>query len=517
MHFCDQCGTQLDDSLTFCITCGAKQPPVYTTNPNYHTYSAPKPDHKRILKRILWIAIPIVVLAIGFIIVFGLISNSPAVKFSRSVNAFFTDFAEVQGDEINARLKKEPYDMSAKVDLSSLSELTDGQLENASLNYDLKKNGQEQGMTASLSVGGAEMFKLTGIILSDKLLAGLSIAGSTKAATIDLPGKPTDPLKERLQMLFSTSNVKNSNIKNVVNKTRQYLQQSIDLSWFETQNDSLTNAVTDQPMNTNTVVLRLNNERIKELLTRLADKFDKDPTFYDELDNYIVNSNPDIINVDSRKQIGDALKNAVNNMPEENIEFCVKIHLSGSAPVALQFSLDVGGDDGFSFDIVLQKNIVQNKTVYKGEIKLDRENSLLPDLDMDIKCDIEKVNEGFTYHFIATANSEGNTFKISLDGKSNINKQSSDQYIVDAAVTVGWEIPEIAEESSIDFAIKETYAFNSQIQPIKDDDHYAYNELNADAKEFTDPKYFLTYLTSGLTSGSLQKPTIDFSWKIDFI
>jgi len=513
MKYCKNCGTQMEDDSAFCASCGTpvtqtpqvqppQEPQAYAPQQSF----APQPPKKRPKTGLIIgiIAAVVVIAAAAVCAVLFLMPGDPMHQFGGGMTGFFSSFDKLPSNEVATRMKTESYDVSLNTNLSDLmSQVAPGQdtgmPDNLTLKADLKNTGKDGGLLVSISSGDTALFKVIGIVTDDKLIAGYSSAmtgdSTMKSAALALKGKPGDPLASRLADVTSGNQ---DLAKDIGTKFLKYAGESVDPKWFTTEDSSVKDALSGEPVKTRAAVMTLDADKTIQLLKTLSGKLDADPTFYSDMDK--LQSSGGVTGADSKTQYDQMFTEAEKGLEGQDFKLKAMVHYSGITPVAVEITADLKGDNAFTMDMTLQKATKGNSTAYLLSLNAQPQDSSQA-VDMTLSLNVDKTSSGYSFDGKVNMKSTGETLGFGLKGTADIEKKSSNEYTIATKATVNWDIPD-STPGSVNASLDEDVAFGAAVKSVQSDSDYMYDDLSSNAKEVSTLEDFIQALTglNGLSS-----------------
>lgn len=479
MKYCPNCGTQLDDDAAFCQACGKRTSAMSAQAPPMAPAEGPDPAPKPPKKRRLWlvIGIPVAVLLIAAAVVLALTVQTPMVRFGKGLQTMAASLRDVPKSELDTRMTKEPFDLTASMDLADLSEQIP-QLTSGKLKIGVKAGQTEGGLYLAVDQGDAGALRFCALITGDKLyVGGANPYADTAAYVLTLNCKADATLQEKLMSLASERAQNNQPMMDLAKKLSQYAVESLDKDWFTNERAQLRDELTGTVVKTRAAVLTLDAGRLKTFLDTLLHKLDSDPDFFNDLDREIAALAPGQEHIDSRtafRQGFDELSASLKDMGDAKIR--VLVHYRSFSPVALEITTDIKGAPQ---RFLAEKSAGRDTASYL--LMMEGNGSDIPTLTL--RATLTQQGGTYTRSFSVQGATSGEQASAELKAVTDTQKDASSLYHTTTRITADWKSSGSGDTSgNIGVTLKGTVGFGSEVKPVQSDEDYLYKELSAAAK-----------------------------------
>lgn len=519
MKFCSKCGAQLPDDATFCSICGTSTTgsmpftPVQEAPPVQVLPTMPVKPRKRLNPLVIILPVVLVLLIVAGVLYFT-VFNSPQTAFIKANEMFLNNLSAMNTDELSQRIQKEDFEASMAVtvkDIGGIDDMTKQILSNVSIVYDIIKSKDQGGFNMTVNMGDAGLMQITGILTGDKVISGISSKDGIKsAAYMDLPGdKNTPPLQRLLHLLSNTKPDKR--LDSLLDKVKNYALQSIDTSWFSSKQESYTDLADNSSVNATALTLTLDGKALKSFIAKFADKLQKDPDFYRDLQAYISANVPDApatLAQDIQKGLADAQSSITDNA----FKIVWTAYQAGGATAAIHINADITGSTSAAngtFEVLLQKHTKDktNTMTIQANITPGEGNAT----NFTESVSVTQKTGGSDLLIDMTTKNGNDTVSMNGKGDITVTKKNANEYAQTIALDLSLNVPGASSQGTpqnIKLGVDSQYLFgnvnfqNSRLFKLAD--------LEKAAKKTTNINDFFASTFSDLTNGNISG-MFDFS------
>lgn len=457
MKFCSKCGTQLQDDCQFCYKCGTSTSDLQSFTPmQQHApidVDAPAPLLPPRKKPKLLFILPIVLVLLiggGLAYYFLGVAPTPLMAFAKANEMFFTGAVSATGaNAVEGRMQKENYEASSVIkitEMSGVDEQLKAILTNFSLIFDMIKVKNDGGLNMSVKMGDSELAQVSAILTEEKLYAGLFQTGSIQTASyVDVPGDENTPALQRLMNTLTNAKT-DERMEKLMIRARDMALQSVDLKWFSISQGSYEDiSGKGGDVKATAIKLTLDTDAVKAFIKSFADKLEKDPTFYDDLQKVISDSVKDAPKT-AADEVKNALKKAGESIVDESFKLSWTAYQNNGKTEAIHIALDINAEQAGKADIKMQSASQAGKTKIMSKINIAPEGETPAELSASFEN--EEKTDGNSFRILINFASGDGKGSASISGDTKFTKKSANEYTGKTTLVISADVPGMTEQGA---------------------------------------------------------------------